>query len=80
MPDDNSERYNEDEGEPDNETFDPNEQQEDADEFEEGQHISLLQDLVPNEVILLEFWSAVNSDMGGILDRKPGHDRYKSRQ
>ena len=69
VPDESSERNNEDEGEPENETFDPNEEKGDADEFEEGQHIDL-KDLVPNEVIHLDFWSAVNSDMERILDRK----------
>ena len=34
MPDDNSERNNEDEGEPENETFDPNEQKEYTNKFE----------------------------------------------
>ena len=68
VPDESSERNEEDENEPENATFDPNEQQEDTDKFEESQQINL-QDLMPNEAIPLEFWSAVNSEMVRILDR-----------
>ena len=68
VPDEDSERNNEVEGKPDNDIFDPNEQQEEADELEESQNVNL-QDLVPNAVFSLEFWSAVNAEIERILDR-----------
>ena len=68
VPDDGNERNNRSEDEPENEIFDPNEQHEEADEFEEGQNINL-QDLIPNDVIPLEFWSAINAEMERVLDR-----------